>query len=154
MKTNANGCVRARIFLWILSIVLKSWPIRSRCEYGNVCRCVEKRESTRSRRIQDFEKRISENDFTVWKVQKPFEKISGSVLEFSIGNPMQMGILGPLISKIVSICIELPIQNIPEQFWNELWIRVMYSKKIWILEISTIERNSELQIELRVRMFL
>ena len=92
-------------------MILKSWSIRSRCEYGDVRRRVGKRECTRSRRIQNFEKRISEHDFTVWNVQKLFEKIPGSVLKSSIGNPMQIEILGSSISGTLPICIELPIQN-------------------------------------------
>ena len=92
-------------------VVLKSWPIRSRCEYGDVRRRVGKRECTQSRRIQNFEKRISEHDFTVWNVQKPFEKIPGSELKSSIGNSMQTEIVGSSISKTLPICIELPIQN-------------------------------------------
>ena len=47
---------------------------------GDDFRRVGKRECSAFTRIQNFWKRFSEDDFTAWTVQKPFEKIPDSVL--------------------------------------------------------------------------
>ena len=112
MKTNANGCVRARIFWLFWSIIFASLPFCHLCEFRNGTRRVLKGVISSLRRIQNFDKRFISFDFTAWNVQELFGKVSELELIFCIENPIEIVIKPKTRGRIFLICTEFSIENL------------------------------------------